>query len=55
MDKLLMHVGVGDTFTYKKEHWMIIDVRANVYVCKNKDTSAVVEFEKDIVNKIING
>lgn len=46
-------IGVGDSFTYNKEHWVITDVKKNVFVCKNKDNNAVVEFNKDVVHKLI--
>ena len=50
---MTVQVGVGDTFTHNSEHWVIIDVKDKVFVCKNKDTGAVVEFEKSIVRKLI--
>ena len=53
-DKVLMHIGIGDSFTYKREHWVIVDVRVDEFVCKNKDTGAVVKFGKDVIKKIIN-
>ncbi len=53
MDKISLHIGVGDSFTYKKEHWMIIDVRSGEYVCRNKITGAVVKFEKNIIDSVI--
>ena len=49
-----LHVGVGDSFTKNKGHWVIIDVREGQFVCKNKETGAVVNFNKDIVRKLIN-
>lgn len=48
-----MKIGVGDSFTYDKEHWTISDVKENVFICRNKKTGAVVEFNKDTVRKLI--
>lgn len=53
-DKVSIHIGIGDSFTYKREHWVIVDIRADEFVCKNKDTGAVVKFGKDVIKKIIN-
>ena len=53
-DKVSIHIGIGDSFTYKREHWVIVDVRADEFVCKNKDTGAMVKFGKDVIKKIIN-
>ena len=50
---MVVQVGVGDTFTYKKEHWVIVDVKDKVFVCKNKDTGAVAEFDKALVRKFV--
>lgn len=50
---MILQIGVGDAFTYKKEHWVIIDVKDNKFVCKNKDSGAVVKFDKDIVRGLI--
>ena len=46
-----MLIGVGDTFTAKKEHWVVTDVRGDVFVCKNRDSGAVVEFNKETIKK----
>ena len=54
LDKVLIYIGIGDSFTYKREHWIVADIRGNEYVCENKDTGAVVKFSKDVINKIIN-
>ena len=48
-----VHIGVGDAFTYQREHWMIIDIKGNDIICKNKDNGAVVVFSKDTVKKLI--
>ncbi len=50
---MTLQIGVGDVFTYKKEHWTIIDVKSNTFVCKNKDTGATVEFDKSVVRGLI--
>lgn len=50
---MMMQIGVGDVFTYGKEHWMIMDIKENMFVCKNKQSGAVVEFNKDIVRKLM--
>lgn len=50
---MVLQIGVGDTFTFKKEHWVIVDVKDKVFVCKNKDTGAVVEFSKATVRDLI--
>lgn len=50
---MTLQIGVGDSFTIKKEHWMIVDVKENKFICKNKETGAVVEFDKDTVKKHI--
>ena len=44
-----IQIGVGDVFTYQKEHWIIIDVKEDKFICKNKDNGAVVEFNKETV------
>ena len=46
-------IGVGESFTYNKEHWMITNVKDNVFVCKNKNTGATVEFDKETVKKLM--
>lgn len=51
--KMIIQIGVGDNFTYNKEHWVIIDVKENKFICKNKITGAVVEFSKETVKKLI--
>lgn len=50
---MTIQIGVGDAFTYMKEHWVITDVKEGKFVCKNKDTCAVVEFDKETVRKLI--
>ena len=50
---MTLQIGVGDVFTYKKDHWMIVDVKEDKYVCKNKDNGAVVEFDKSVVKKLV--
>ncbi len=52
-DKVLMHIGIGDSFTINKEHWIIISIKDNEYTCKNKISGAVVKFNKDVlINQI---
>jgi len=48
-----MQIGVGDVFTYNRQHWVITDVRDGRFVCKNKGTGAVVEFNKELVKKLV--
>ena len=48
-----MNIGIGDSFTYQREHWMIVDIKEDSFVCKNKKTCAVVEFNKNVVKKLI--
>ena len=48
---MTIQIGVGDSFTYQREHWQIIDVKDNVFVCKNKINGAVVEFNKATVKE----
>lgn len=48
-----MQVGIGDTFVFNKEHWVVTDVKQDKFVCRNKDTGAVVEFEKNIVKPLV--
>jgi hypothetical protein len=48
-----MQIGIGEAFTYNKEHWMIVDVKEGMFVCKNKRTGAVVEFDREKVKKLI--
>lgn len=50
---MVIQIGVGDTFTYKREHWTIVDVKETKFVCKNKDTGATVEFDKSTVRNLI--
>ena len=50
---MTIQIGVGDAFTYNKEHWVVTDVKENKFICKNKDNGAVVEFDKDTVRKLI--
>jgi len=50
----MIQIGIGDSFTYQREHWLIINVKNDVFVCKNKVNGAVVEFSKDAIKKIIN-
>jgi hypothetical protein len=50
---MTIQVGVGDSFTNNKEHWVITDVKEKVFVCKNKQTGAIVEFDKNIVRKLM--
>ena len=50
---MTIQIGVGDAFTYNKEHWVVTDVKEKKFVCKNKATGAVVEFEKDTVRKLV--
>lgn len=50
---MTMQIGVGDVFTQKKEHWIIVDVHGDVFVCKNRNTGATVEFDKETVKSII--
>ena len=50
---MTIQIGIGDTFTRNKEHWFIVDVKENKFVCKNKETGAVVEFDKETVKKYI--
>ena len=51
--KMMMQIGVGDSFTYKREHWIIIDVREDKFKCKNKETGVIIEFNKEIIKKLI--
>lgn len=46
-------IGIGDTFKFNSEHWVIIDLRKDKAVCKNKDTGAVVEFDKELVKPLV--
>ena len=50
---MMTQIGIGDSFTYNKEHWIISDVKENVFICRNKKSGAIVEFNKDTVRKII--
>ena len=50
---MTIQIGIGDTFTRNREHWYITDVKENKFICKNKETGAVVEFDKDTVRKLI--
>ena len=50
---MTIQIGVGDTFTYQREHWVITDVKNDVFICKNKDNGAVVEFSKETVKSLI--
>lgn len=50
---MTLQIGVGDSFTFKKEHWVIIDVKEKVFVCKNRNTGATVEFPKTTVRSLI--
>lgn len=50
---MILQIGIGDSFTYKREHWVITNVKEDKFICKNKDTGAVVEFNKDAVRKLI--
>lgn len=50
---MMMQIGVGDSFTYKREHWIIIDVREDKFKCKNKETGVITEFNKEIIKKLI--
>ena len=45
-------IGVGDQFAYNKQHWMIIDIKGDKVVCKNKATAAVVEFYKEEIEEL---
>ena len=48
-----MKIGVGDVFTLRKEHWLVIDVKEDVFICRNKNTGAVVEFNKETIKDLI--
>lgn len=48
-----MNIGIGDSFTYKRNHWMVIDVKNEKFICKNKGNGAVVEFDKETVKNLI--
>ena len=48
-----MKIGVGDVFTLKKEHWSVIDVKGDIFICKNKNTGAVAEFNKETIKDLI--
>jgi len=50
---MMMQIGIGDSFTYQREHWIITDVREDKFICKNKETGAVVEFDKETIRKYI--
>lgn len=50
---MAVHVGVGDVFTKQKEHWIVVDVKGDKFVCKNKDNGVVVEFDKETVKKLV--
>lgn len=50
---MTIQIGIGDSFTYQREHWQIINVKNDVFVCKNKVNGAVVEFNKETVRKYI--
>ena len=50
---MTIQIGVGDVFTHKKEHWVIVDVRDDVFVCKNRNTGAIADFDKETVKNII--
>ena len=41
-----MNIGIGDSFTYKRNHWMVIDVKNEKFICKNKGNGAVVECKR---------
>lgn len=49
----MIQIGIGDSFIRNREHWYITDVKENKFICKNKETGAVVEFDKEIVKKYI--
>lgn len=49
-----VQIGIGDSFKHNKEFWMIMNIKDDKFVCKNKNTGAVVEFNKEIVKSIIN-
>lgn len=50
---MILQIGVGDSFTFKKEHWVIIDVKEKVFVCKNRNTGVTAEFPKTTVRGLI--
>ena len=50
---MTIQIGIGDSFTRNREHWYITDVKENKFICKNKETGAVVEFDKETVIKYI--
>lgn len=50
---MTIQIGIGDAFTRNREHWVVTDVKENKFICKNKETGAVVEFDKETVKKYI--
>ena len=50
---MTIQIGVGDSFAYNKEHWIVTDVKGNVLICRNKKSGAIVEFDKEDIRKLI--
>ena len=48
-----MGIGVGDVFTLKKEHWMIMNIKGDIFICKNKNTGIIMEFNKKTIKDLI--
>ena len=42
-------IGLGDAFTHNKQHWVVVDIKGNDIICKNKVTGAVVTFSKETI------
>ena len=53
MDNSSVRIGIGDSFTCDRNHWEIINVKEGKFICRNKNTGAVVEFSKEAIEYLM--